>query len=91
MHLHRSVLALVAGAALLGTPLAAAAQPAPIAEQATAPSTRKPVSGDDAAGYAQREKQSPKAAQFEGGSTTIYIGGGVVTVLLVVILIVLIL
>ena len=42
--------------------------------------------GADAAGYAQREQQSPKAAQFEGGSSTIYIGGGVVTVLLVVIL-----
>jgi hypothetical protein len=91
MHLYRSLSALLVGAALLGTPLAASAEPAPIAEHATAPTARKLVSADDAAGYAQREQQSPKAAQFEGGSSTIYIGGGVVTVLLIVIVVLLVL
>jgi hypothetical protein len=91
MHLHRIVSALLVGAVVLGAPLAVAAEPAPIAEQATPATARKLVSVDDAAGYAKREQQSPNAAKFEGGSSTIYIGGSVVTVLLVVILIVLIL
>jgi len=91
MHLHRIVSALLVGAALLGTPLAASAEPVPIAEQAAPATTRRVVSVDDAASYAQREQQSPNAAKFEGGSSTIYIGGGAVTVLLVVLLIVLIL
>ena len=75
----------------MGAPLAAFAEPAPIAEQTTPPTTRKLVSVDDAAGYAQREQQSPKAAKFEGDSNTMYIGGSAVTLLLVVILSVLIL
>ena len=91
MHLHRILSTLLVGAVLLGAPPAASAEPAPIAEQATPATTRKLVTVDDAAGYAQRERQSPKAAEFEGGSSTIYIGGGVVTVLLVVILVLLIL
>jgi hypothetical protein len=82
---------LLIGAALLGTPLAASAEPAPIAAQSTPTTTPNLVTIDDAMRYAQREKQSPEAAKFEGGGESIYIGGSVVTVLLVLLIVVIIL
>ena len=79
------------GAALLGAPLTASAEPAPIAAQSTPANTSKLVTAGDATAYAQREKQSPEAAKFQGGGEGIYIGGGAVTLLLVVLIIVLVL
>jgi hypothetical protein len=59
MNLHRALSALLVGAALLGTPIAASAEPAPTTERAAPVTTRKVVSVGDAAAYAQREQQSP--------------------------------
>jgi len=91
MHLHRILSTLLIGAALLGTPLAASAEPAPVAAQSRPTNPPKLVTADDAMRYAQREKQSPEAAKFEGGGESLYIGGSLVTVLLVLLLVVIIL
>jgi len=91
MHLHRILSTLLIGAALLGTPLAASAEPAPVAAQSTPTTIPKLVAADDAMLYAQREQQSPEAVKFEGGGESIYIGGSVVTLLLVLLLVVIIL
>ncbi|HEY5946490.1 MAG TPA: hypothetical protein VIV40_13400 [Kofleriaceae bacterium] len=76
--------------ALIGTPLVAAADPAPVSTQST-PAQPKAASAPDAEHYAALEKQTPAAATFEGGGEGIYIGTGVLTVVLIVLLIVIIL
>jgi hypothetical protein len=91
MQLHRIFSTLVLGAVLLGTPLAASAEPAPVAAQSIPASAPKAQVVDDAGRYAQREQQSPAAATFEGGGESIYIGGGLLTVVIILLLIVIIL
>jgi hypothetical protein len=72
-------------------PIAASAAAAPI--HAAATRTREPKTAvvDDAALYAQRERQSPRAATFEGGGQGVYIGGSALTVVLIILLIVIVL
>lgn len=69
----------VAGA-LVGAPLVAAADPRPT-----------PVASTDEARYEQLEKESPAAANFEGGGNGVYIGGSALTVVLIILLIVIVL
>jgi ABC-type taurine transport system substrate-binding protein len=91
MQRHRSLSTLLTAAVLVGTPLAASAEPKPIAAQSVATPTPKAAVADDAELYAQREQQSPAAAKFEGGGESIYIGGSVLTVVLILLLIVVVL
>ncbi len=54
--------------------------------------TAAPVEGASPLGYAEREAQSPEAADFEGGhGGGVYIGGSAVAVVLVILLIVVLL
>jgi hypothetical protein len=76
--------------ALLGSPVAAFAESAPVAAQVTSASP-KPAAVADADRYAALEKQSSAAARFEGGAQAVYIGGSVVTLLLVVLILVIVL
>lgn len=77
-------------AALVGTPLAASADTAPVATQSM-PAQVKTATTSDATRYAELEKQTPAAAKFEGGAEAVYIGGSVLTVVLIILLIVIIL
>jgi hypothetical protein len=70
---------LLLAAMLIGTPLVAAADPAPKAEIS------------DEAHYEALEKATPEAAKFEGGSDAVYIGGSALTVVLIILLIVIVL
>jgi hypothetical protein len=93
MQVHRALSSLLVAAALVGTPVVAAADPAPITPRSAPANANapKPAIADDVAHYAQLERLSPDAAKFEGGGQGIYIGGGALTVLLVVLLIIIIL
>lgn len=79
---------LVAGA-LVGSPLLAAADPHPTPVAST--TDAKVASPTDEARYAQLEKESPAAANFEGGGNGVYIGGSALTVVLIILLIVIVL
>jgi hypothetical protein len=70
---------LLFAAMLVGSPLVAAADPAPKAEIS------------DEARYEALEKATPDAAKFEGGSDAVYIGGSALTVVLIILLIVIVL
>jgi hypothetical protein len=76
---------------LVATPLAVSADPTSVAAQTTSAPAQQPLDAADAEHYAAREKQSPKASEFKGGSQGIYIGGGALTIVLIVLLIVIIL
>jgi len=80
-------------AALAAAPLVASADPKPVAahSQSSTKPTTPTQTPDDANNYAQREKQAPAAANFEGGAEGIYIGGSVLTIALVVVLLVILL
>ena len=75
MQLQHILSTVLTAAVLLGTPLAASAEPASSAAQLTTTSAPRVAVVDDAALYAQREQQSPAAAKFEGGGNGVYIGG----------------
>ena len=89
MQLHRILSNLLIAAALVGTPVVAFADPAPITAPAKPTNAPTPAPTEDLARYAQAEQQSPATADFEGGRSTIVIGGGVLTVVLIVLLIIL--
>jgi hypothetical protein len=92
MQLQRLFSSVLIAGSLLGTPIAAFADRAPIA--ATSASATKPTKtavGEDAARYAELEQQSPAAGKFQGGGEGVYIGGSVLTVVLILLLIVIIL
>lgn len=91
MQFHRILSSCLVAAALVGTPLAASAEPARLAAQTMPAREAKPAAVVDAERYAERERQAPAAAKFEGGGEGVYIGGGVLTVVLVVLLLVIIL
>ena len=90
MRLHQFVSSCLIASALVATPLAAAdpvrvvtaTLPTPAAKAADMVETER---------YAAREKQSPAAATFEGGSNSVYIGGSALTVVLIILLVVIIL
>src|SRR6185436_19976775 len=92
MQLHRILSSLVIASALFGAPAASSAEPAPIATQSTPAKAPKPTPVNDVERYAEREKQSPAAAEFEGGGeTVVYIGGSLLTVVVILLLVVIIL
>lgn len=91
MQLHRILANLLVAAALVGAPLAASADRTPVAAQVAPAHTPNATAVADAERYAEREKQSPASAKFEGGGEAIYIGGGALTVVLIILLIVIIL
>jgi hypothetical protein len=91
MQFHRILSSCLVVAALVGTPLVASADSAPVAAQTTPSREAKPAAVADAEGYAAREKQSPAAAKFEGGGEGVYIGSGALTLVLIVLLLVVIL
>jgi hypothetical protein len=91
MKLHQTLSSLLVAAALVGTPIVVAADPAPISARSAPTNAPKPATADDSARYAQGEQQSSDAPNFEGGDRGIYIGGGALTVLLVVLLVIIIL
>jgi hypothetical protein len=94
MQLQRVFSRVVIASSLLGTPVAAFADPAPIAARSTSVTTPGKTAvalEEDAARYAQLERQSPAAGKFEGGGESIYIGGSVLTVVLVLLLVIIIL
>lgn len=87
---NRVLSTLFISAALVGTPLVAAADPRPVAAQVAPSSAPKAGTPDEVEGYAVREQQAPATtAEFDGGARGIYIGGGALTLVLVVLLIVL--
>lgn len=90
MKLHQTLSSLLVAASLVGAPIMAAADPAPITARSAPANTPKPASAEDVAHYAQAEQQSQDAAKFEGGARGIYIGGGALTVLLIVLLVIII-
>lgn len=72
----------------VGAPAAAFAAPsAPVAVETT--NVKAPqASSTDASGYAEREKQDEKAADFQGGDVLVVgISGGAILVLLLLVLI----
>lgn len=91
MQFHRILSTSLLAAALLGAPLAASAEPAPVAAQHAPGRTANPSVVADAERYGERELQSPASAKFEGGSEGVYIGGSALAVVLIILLIVVIL
>jgi hypothetical protein len=73
---------------VVGVPAAAYAAPQ-VAAQVETTQVKAPTSStEDAAGYAEREKQSEKAADFQGGDVLVVgISGGAILVLLLLLLI----
>jgi hypothetical protein len=93
MQTHR-FLSISLLAAALACPSVASAEPTtvPTEEVATTPTVAPdPAPVDDATRYAEQEKQTPAAANFEGGGRGVYIGGSAVTLVLLVILLVILL
>jgi hypothetical protein len=91
MQFHRILSRCFVAAALVATPIAASAEPAPVAAQLTGVAEQQPAAVTDAERYAELEKESPATAKFEGGARGIYIGGGALTIVLIVLLLVIIL
>lgn len=80
---------LLAGAALVGAPLAATADPRPVPAQTER--GPKAAAADETVSYAEREAQDKDkaVAEFDGGARGIYIGGGALTIALLVVIIIL--
>ena len=71
----------------VGAPAVAFAADAPVAVE-TVKVAAPQASSSDATGYAQREKQDQKAADFQGGDLVVVgISGGAILVLLLLLLI----
>lgn len=91
MRFHHLLSSCLIATALVGTPLAASADPDPIVARTIPSPAAKAADMADAERYAAREKQTPAAATFEGGSNSVYIGGSALTVVLIILLVVIVL
>jgi hypothetical protein len=90
MRFHHLVSSCLIATALVSTPLAAA-DPVPVVTTTLPTPAAKAADMVETERYAAREKQSPAAATFEGGSNSVYIGGSALTVVLIILLVVIIL
>lgn len=77
----------VATTLALGAPAAVAAPVAPVAAETV--KVQAPISNPaDASGYAEREKQDQKTADFQGGDMVVIgVSGGAILVLLLLLLV----
>lgn len=62
---------------------------APMAPAARATQATEASTTSEAQGYAEREKQAPELAQFQGGEVYIYFGGGALLVLIILLILLL--
>jgi hypothetical protein len=85
--LFRTAALVFASSLALGAPAAYAAPPqGPVAVETV--KDRMPQASPDASGYAAREQQDQKAAEFQGGDTVVVaMSGGAIVVLLLLLLI----
>ena len=91
MRFHQFLSRCLIATALVGAPLAAAADPDPVVARTLPTPAAKAADMVETERYAAREKQSPAAATFQGGSNSVYIGGSALTVVLIILLVVIIL
>lgn len=85
--LLRTASLVLASSLALGAPAAYAAPEVPVAAQ-TVKAKAPQQNPSDASGYAEREKQDTKTAEFQGGDMVVIgVSGGAILVLLLLLLI----
>ena len=85
----KTTLALIAGLTLAAPTVALADQPPPAAvEVAKTQAAPAQAPSQDATGYAEREQQSNKAQEFQGGQTVIVFSGAALVALILLLILI---